>query len=51
MCVGGAAALPHAKKCALRDKLTLIKTVLKFPHPTVLSPSPTPVICAVGMKC
>lgn len=51
MCVGGAAASPHARKCALRDKLTLIKMLLKFPHSAVLSPSPTFVIYAVGMKC
>lgn len=30
------------RKCALRDKLTLIKRLQKFPRTTVLSPSPTP---------
>lgn len=39
---GGAAAWPHARKCALRDKLTLIKRLQKFPRTTVLSPSPNP---------
>lgn len=41
----------HMLGRALRDKLTLIKMLLKFPHTTVLSPSPTPVIYAAGMKC
>lgn len=50
MQTGGAAAWPPARKCALRNKLTLIKMLLKFPHTTVLSPSLTPVIYAVGIK-
>lgn len=51
MCVGGAALWPHIRKCALRDKLTLIKMMLlKFPHTPALFPSPTPVIYAAAIK-
>lgn len=40
-----------ARKLALRNKSTPFKMHLKFPHVTVLFPSPTTVIHAVGMKC
>lgn len=50
MSIGGAAARPPARKCAKRNKLTLIKMLLKFPHTIVLSPCPKHVIYAIGMK-